>query len=118
MIDIENLIQEARESSLDEAFATMDTGPCHRLGIGVKLGDGAVKEFFIEILLRLGKPGLIKNTKNLYNLFSFISYLSQRGYTVRLHEDSSISCERRLNSSQIESECLAIMELDMFPPKC
>ena len=51
MIDIENLIQEARESSLDEAFITVDTGPCHRLGIGVKLEDGVVMEFFIEILL-------------------------------------------------------------------
>ena len=118
MIDIENLIQEARESSLDEAFITVDTGPCHRLGIGVKLEDGVVMEFFIEILLRLGKPGLVKDSKNLQSIFSFISYLDHRGYTVRLQEDSSISCERKLNSSQIESECLTILESDMFPPNC
>jgi hypothetical protein len=118
LIDIENLIREASETSLGEAFVTVDTGPCHRIGIGVKLEDGVIKEFFIEILLRLGKLGLVKDTKHLQSLFSFISYLDQRGYTVSLQEDSSISCERKLNSSQIESECLTILESDLFPPNC
>ncbi|MBD3404630.1 MAG: hypothetical protein GF411_00665 [Candidatus Lokiarchaeota archaeon] len=117
MIDFKEMNNQALNASDKEAFRVLDSGPCHRIGVGVRIKPASETYYFLEVILSLGKSRIVKNFEELQKLINLVSVLSKRGFITKIQDDSSFLCEREMNQSDVMEEYESILNLEDFPPK-
>jgi hypothetical protein len=111
IINIKELQQTAKDSTDKETYLPMDKTRYYRIGVGARAISPPAPSFFVEVIVNLSDESKKVDLPRLEKVLWFLKELEARNYALFYESDNCISCETKIDSTNVNQEYASIKSL-------
>jgi hypothetical protein len=110
-INVKELQQIAKDSTNKETYRQLYKTQYYRIGVGARATSPSPPSFFVEVIVNLSDESKKVNLPRLEKVLRFLKELEARSYSLFYESANCISCETKIDSTNIDQEYTSLKSL-------